>query len=215
MTKKIRMDDQQPIVPQQQYAQSPIYQDNSQDGKNAKWLWILIALIIVGALAFAFFRGIGPFAMLKGKPVPTPSPTPSSFFATPTPESTPGANIDKASAKIRVLNGNGQAGVASSGKAYVESKGYKVTAVGNADNFDFTDTVIKKLSNDREHLVFILWGKFAEKKEGLIDARKHLILKSAHPSPFSATKFFGNKHFSKTNEYLREHGRELIRWGEI
>ena len=160
------MDDQQPIVPQQQYAQSPIYQDNSQDGKNAKWLWILIALIIVGALAFAFFRGIGPFAMLKGKPVPTPSPTPSSFFATPTPESTPGANIDKASAKIRVLNGNGQAGVASSGKAYVESKGYKVTAVGNADNFDFTDTVIKlkKSFNDfGDALVADLSGKYSVK----------------------------------------------------
>lgn len=79
----------------------------------------------------------------------------------------------------------------------------------------FTDTVIKKLSDEREHLVFILWGKFAQQKESLIDARKHLILKSAHPSPFSATKFFGNKHFSKTNEYLARNGTEKIDWGDI
>lgn len=76
----------------------------------------------------------------------------------------------------------------------------------------FTDTVIKKLSDEREHLVFILWGRFAQQKEILIDAQKHLVLTSAHPSPFSATKFFGCKHFSKTNEYLREHGKEPIRW---
>ncbi|MBI3634205.1 MAG: uracil-DNA glycosylase [Candidatus Yonathbacteria bacterium] len=79
----------------------------------------------------------------------------------------------------------------------------------------FTDATIKKLSDEREHLVFILWGKFAEQKENLIDARKHLILKSAHPSPFSATKFFGNKHFSKTNEYLTRHGKGVIDWGNI
>jgi len=159
------MDDQQPVAPQQ-FSQSPIYQDNSQDGKNAKWLWILIALIIVGALAFAFFRGLGPFALLKGSPEPTPTPTPASLFATPTPESTPGANIDKTSAKIRVLNGNGQAGVASSGKAYVESKGYTVTAVGNADNFDFTDTIItvkKGFKDFADALVADLSGKYSAK----------------------------------------------------
>lgn len=160
------MDDQQPVAPQQ-FSQSPIYQDNSQDGKNAKWLWILIALIIIGALAFAFFRGIGPFAMLKGgQAEATPSPTPDSFFASPTPESTPGANIDKTAAKIRVLNGNGQAGVASSGKAFVESKGYTVTAVGNADNFDFTDTVIKLKKTFKdfgEALVADLSGKYSVK----------------------------------------------------
>jgi hypothetical protein len=159
------MDEQQSMAPQPTFNQSPIYQDNSQDGKNAKWLWILIALIIVGALAFAFFRGIGPFAMLKGNPAPTPSPTPE-VFATATPESTPGANIDKALAKIRVLNGNGQAGVASSGKAFVESKGYKVTAVGNADNFDFTDTIItlkKSFKDFGAALVADLSGKYSVK----------------------------------------------------
>ncbi len=80
---------------------------------------------------------------------------------------------------------------------------------------NFTNASIKKLSDEREHLVFILWGKFAEKKEGLIDAEKHLILKSAHPSPFSAIKFFGNKHFSKTNEYLAQNGKGTIDWGNI
>lgn len=76
----------------------------------------------------------------------------------------------------------------------------------------FTNATIKKLSDEREHLVFVLWGKFAQGKEYLIDTRKHLVLKAAHPSPFSATKFFGCKHFSKTNEYLREHGKEPIKW---
>lgn len=76
----------------------------------------------------------------------------------------------------------------------------------------FTDAVIKKLSDEREHLVFILWGRFAQQKEILIDTQKHLVLTSAHPSPFSATKFFGCKHFSKTNEYLRKHGKEPIKW---
>lgn len=76
----------------------------------------------------------------------------------------------------------------------------------------FTDAAIKKLSDEREHLVFILWGRFAQGKEHLIDTRKHLVLKAAHPSPFSATGFFGCKHFSKTNEYLREHGKEPIKW---
>lgn len=80
---------------------------------------------------------------------------------------------------------------------------------------EFTDAAIKKLSDEREHLVFILWGKFAQEKERLIDSTKHLVLKSAHPSPFSATKFFGNKHFSKTNAYLVKHGKEPIEWGEI
>ncbi len=77
----------------------------------------------------------------------------------------------------------------------------------------FTDTIIKKISEDKEHIVFILWGKFAQSKEPLIDQHKHLILKAAHPSPFSAYNgFFGCKHFSKTNAYLKEHGMEEIDW---
>jgi uracil-DNA glycosylase len=77
----------------------------------------------------------------------------------------------------------------------------------------FTDTLIKKLSEQKEQLVFILWGRFAQSKETLIDASKHLILKAAHPSPFSAYNgFFGCKHFSKTNSYLREHHLQEINW---
>ena len=68
----------------------------------------------------------------------------------------------------------------------------------------FTDAVIKNLSAKRKSLVFILWGKFAQTKIELIDQNKHLILKAAHPSPYSATYgFFGCKHFSKTNNYLK------------
>src|SRR5687767_9270331 len=67
---------------------------------------------------------------------------------------------------------------------------------------DFTNTVIKKVSDDKKNVVFILWGKFAHEKQVLIDETKHLVLKAAHPSPFSANNgFFGCKHFSKTNEY--------------
>lgn len=78
---------------------------------------------------------------------------------------------------------------------------------------NFTDAAIKKLSDKRENLVFILWGRFAQNKEVLIDANKHCILKSAHPSPLSAYNgFFGCKHFSKTNEYLRSKGIGEIDW---
>jgi len=77
----------------------------------------------------------------------------------------------------------------------------------------FTDTCIKKLSASCENLVFLLWGNYAIAKEALIDSSKHLILKSPHPSPFSVHRgFFGNKHFSKTNTYLKEHGIEEIDW---
>jgi uracil-DNA glycosylase len=68
---------------------------------------------------------------------------------------------------------------------------------------EFTDSVIKKLSNDKEGLVFLLWGNYAKNKGVVIDRSKHLVLESAHPSPFSANQgFFGTKHFSKTNDYL-------------
>ena len=77
----------------------------------------------------------------------------------------------------------------------------------------FTDEVIKHISADKEHVVFMLWGKFAQNKEGLIDGTKHLILKAAHPSPFSAhSGFFGSKHFSKANNWLREQGIKPIDW---
>lgn len=77
----------------------------------------------------------------------------------------------------------------------------------------FTDTVIKKLSDSKEHLVFILWGKFAQSKVPLIDGNKHLVLRAAHPSPFSAYNgFWGCKHFSTTNAYLRKMGVATIDW---
>ncbi len=78
---------------------------------------------------------------------------------------------------------------------------------------EFTDTVIKTLSDKKEHLVFLLWGKYAQKKGAIIDREKHLVLTAAHPSPFSAYNgFFGCKHFSKTNEYLKARGETPIEW---
>lgn len=77
----------------------------------------------------------------------------------------------------------------------------------------FTDAVIKTVSDQREHVVFILWGKYAEAKKSLIDESKHLIIESPHPSPFSAyTGFFGSRPFSRTNEYLGTHGQKPIDW---
>jgi uracil-DNA glycosylase len=77
----------------------------------------------------------------------------------------------------------------------------------------FTDHVIQKLSESNSNLVFILWGSYAQRKEILIDNAKHLIIKSVHPSPLSAHRgFFGNHHFSKTNEYLIAHKKEVIKW---
>jgi uracil-DNA glycosylase len=78
---------------------------------------------------------------------------------------------------------------------------------------EFTDNVIKKLSNLKQNLVFLLWGKFAQDKQVLIDETKHLVLKAAHPSPFSADKgFFNCKHFSKSNDYLMKNGIDPIDW---
>ncbi|TKG94061.1 uracil-DNA glycosylase [Puteibacter caeruleilacunae] len=77
----------------------------------------------------------------------------------------------------------------------------------------FTDAVIAKLSAQSNNLVFILWGSYAQRKGAQIDTSRHLVLKSPHPSPFSADRgFFGNKHFSKTNEYLAKVGKAPIQW---
>ncbi len=76
-----------------------------------------------------------------------------------------------------------------------------------------TDAVIRTLSEKRENLVFILWGNYAKAKGAHIDRTKHLIIESAHPSPFSAhSGFFGSKPFSRTNEYLAVHNKKLIEW---
>ncbi len=77
---------------------------------------------------------------------------------------------------------------------------------------NFTDAVIRKLSEQREHLVFMLWGNFARKKAALIDASRHLILEAAHPSPLAGGAFFGCKHFSKANAYLEGHGLTAVEW---
>ena len=77
----------------------------------------------------------------------------------------------------------------------------------------FTDKVISALAEEKEHLVFLLWGSFAQKKGEFIDRSKHLVLNSPHPSPLSSYRgFFGNRHFSKTNQYLEMHGIEPIQW---
>ena len=78
----------------------------------------------------------------------------------------------------------------------------------------FTDAVIKSISDNCQHIVFLLWGSFAKKKIALIDTQKHCVLSSGHPSPLSANRgyWFGNKHFSKTNDYLTSVGKQAIDW---
>ena len=77
----------------------------------------------------------------------------------------------------------------------------------------FTDSAIKAVAEDKEHVVFLLWGNYAQQKAQYIDRTKHLILTAVHPSPLSAHRgFFGCKHFSQTNQYLTEHGLEPINW---
>lgn len=77
----------------------------------------------------------------------------------------------------------------------------------------FTDAVIQKISDGEEHVVFLLWGSYAQEKGKNIDQSKHLVLKAPHPSPLSAYRgFFGCNHFNKTNLYLKEHGQSQIDW---
>jgi uracil-DNA glycosylase len=76
----------------------------------------------------------------------------------------------------------------------------------------FTDAVIRAVSTKKEGIVFLLWGKFAQSKEELINHQKHFVLKAAHPSPLARGAFFGSKHFSKTNQILTEQGLDPIDW---
>jgi uracil-DNA glycosylase len=78
----------------------------------------------------------------------------------------------------------------------------------------FTDAVIQKISDEKENVVFLLWGNFAQKKGSKIDRNKHCVLESGHPSPMSANqgKWFGNKHFSQANDYLKSKGISIIDW---
>ncbi len=78
---------------------------------------------------------------------------------------------------------------------------------------EFTDFAVQYLNEHRQHIVFILWGSFAQKKGALIDRKRHLVLEAPHPSPLSAHRgFFGSRHFSKSNAYLKKHGIEPIDW---
>ena len=84
---------------------------------------------------------------------------------------------------------------------------------GRAGWVHFTDTVIKKISDERKNVVFLLWGNFAQAKESIIDQSKHFILKAPHPSPLSANRgFLGCRHFSKTNKILMQEGIQPINW---
>lgn len=106
-------------------------------------------------------------------------------------------------AKQGVLLLNATLTVRSSAPGSHQNKGWE----------NFTDAVIKKLSEEKEHVVYLLWGAYAQKKGEIIDRSKNLVLMSAHPSPFSADRgFFGCKHFSKTNEYLKSKGLKEIDW---
>ena len=86
---------------------------------------------------------------------------------------------------------------------------------GSHKNFGwetFTDAIIKRISEEKEHVVFLLWGNFAISKMNLIDSNKHLVLTAAHPSPLARGAFFGSGHFSKTNNYLKKNSLEPINW---
>lgn len=76
----------------------------------------------------------------------------------------------------------------------------------------FTDHIIKLISEEKEHCVFLLWGNYAKSKAGLIDKTKHLVLEAAHPSPLARGAFFGSKHFSQTNSYLTLHHKTPVNW---
>jgi uracil-DNA glycosylase len=78
---------------------------------------------------------------------------------------------------------------------------------------EFTDAVLKTVSDEKTGVVFMLWGAYAQKKGAVVDKTKHLVLESAHPSPFAANRgFFGNNHFIKANEYLAKQGKKVIEW---
>ena len=141
-------------------AGTPVYQQSQE--KNAKWLWLLIILIIIGAMVFAYIRGIGPFGALKNRGEAVESPTPAQFTQpSPDTESSPQANLDKSEPKIRVLNGIGRAGTASSVKDFLEGKGWKVGEIGNAPNFDFEKTVIRLKENFKQ-FADLLFGDLSD-----------------------------------------------------
>jgi uracil-DNA glycosylase len=106
-------------------------------------------------------------------------------------------------AKQGVLLLNATLTVRANEAASHQSKGWEI----------FTDAVIQKLSANKSGIIFLLWGRFAQSKEALIDHSKHKVLKAAHPSPLARTGFIGCRHFSKTNELLMGFGKAAIDWG--
>lgn len=113
-----------------------------------------------------------------------------------------GGNLEKW-AKQGVLLLNATLTVRASQAGSHQNKGWE----------NFTDAVISKLSANKKNLVFILWGKYAQNKESMIDTHKHYIINSPHPSPFSADRgFFGSRPFSKTNDYLKQTNQTEINW---
>lgn len=136
------MDEQNnPIAGNTAAPQSHIYQE-SQD-KNAKWLWLLIVLIIIGALVFAFFKGLGPFGQLTEESQiasPTPEAIPVGEISEPSPS--PELEVDKSEPNIRVLNGTSVAGLAASVKDVLEDLGWTVTSIGNSADYDSSQTTL-------------------------------------------------------------------------
>ncbi|OGD87473.1 hypothetical protein A3J17_00085 [Candidatus Curtissbacteria bacterium RIFCSPLOWO2_02_FULL_40_11] len=145
-------------------AQSPIYQESQE--KNAKWLWLLIVLIIIGALVFAFFKGLGPFAQFSNGGEKTVSPTPEARIES-SPEPSPEVKeVDRGEPGIRVLNGSGEAGIASSIKDFLEDLGWRVLSIGNAESYEFDSTTItfkEGFENFEDALVTDLSAKYSVK----------------------------------------------------
>lgn len=96
--------------------------------------------------------------------------------------------------------------------AILTVRAHQPTSHQNKGWEQFTDAVIKLISSEKTHVVFLLWGKYAQDKGKIVDVNKHLILTSAHPSPLSAKKFFGHRHFSQTNAYLEKMHQTPIDW---
>ncbi len=146
------MDDQNPTQPSA-VSGSPIYQESQE--KNAKWLWLLIVLIIIGALVFAFFRGIGPFAAIspfakQASPTPESSPYVES---TPIIESSPSPEasaLKRGDVTVKVVNGSGTTGKAATVRDFLEGLGWKVSSIGNVENSDYATTEVQFKSDSVE-----------------------------------------------------------------
>lgn len=147
-------------------AGAPLYQQSQE--KNAKWLWLLIILIIIGALAFALFKGVGPFAKIspfvkKELATPTPEAFASPTLSSPSPDA---SEVDRAKPAVRVLNGSGVVGLATSVKDMLENLGWRVANIGNADSYDYEQTEVRlkeDFNSYQEALVKDLSDKYSVK----------------------------------------------------